>query len=209
MVPGVVKQHEANKARREAHAVFKQLQQQAWVQGVWSKVIGRHHALLNLYDVCGDNAVQNRSHAGICTVPIDQIRGSEGRCRDFDVSFRPLQDHSIERWISVACARQADVPLPAVALVRINDTYFVRDGHHRISVARWLGQKDIEAEVTVWHRRETDMQQANQTAALPAINPVQRPTKQLVELVARVGERLLTMLQKVQPVANRTLIPEG
>jgi hypothetical protein len=41
--------------------------------------------------------------------------------------------------------------LPPVVLVQVGDVYFVRDGHHRISVARALGQLDIEAEVTVWH----------------------------------------------------------
>jgi hypothetical protein len=40
--------------------------------------------------------------------------------------------------------------LPPVVLVQVGDVYFVRDGHHRISVARALGQLDIEAEVTVW-----------------------------------------------------------
>jgi len=42
-------------------------------------------------------------------------------------------------------------PLPPVELVQVGDVYFVRDGHHRISVARTVGQRDIEAEVTVWH----------------------------------------------------------
>jgi hypothetical protein len=41
--------------------------------------------------------------------------------------------------------------LPPVELVQVGDVYFVRDEHHRISVARTLGQLDIEAEVTVWH----------------------------------------------------------
>ena len=41
--------------------------------------------------------------------------------------------------------------MPPVELVQVRDAYFVRDGHHRISVARALGQRDIEAEVMVWH----------------------------------------------------------
>jgi hypothetical protein len=41
--------------------------------------------------------------------------------------------------------------MPPVELVQVKDAYFVRDGHHRISVARAMGQRDIEAEVMVWH----------------------------------------------------------
>jgi hypothetical protein len=48
-------------------------------------------------------------------------------------------------------ARQQGAKLPPVALIQVGDVYFVKDGHHRISVARALGQVEIEAVVTVWH----------------------------------------------------------
>jgi hypothetical protein len=83
-------------------------------------------------------------------VPIEQIRGSEGRSNDFDRDFHPLQEHCMSRWLRVAKARDQDKVLPPVVLVQVGDVYFVRDGHHRISVASALGQLDIEAEVTVW-----------------------------------------------------------
>jgi hypothetical protein len=56
----------------------------------------------------------------------------------------------MSRWLRVAAARDQGKVLPPVVLVQVEDVYFVRDGHHRISVARALGQLDIEAEVTVW-----------------------------------------------------------
>ena len=83
-------------------------------------------------------------------VPISQICGSEGRCHDFDRDFHPLQDHNKERWLGIARARQRGKALPPVELVRVGDVYFVLDGHHRISVARALGQRHIEAKVMVW-----------------------------------------------------------
>ena len=52
--------------------------------------------------------------------------------------------------MSVAGARIQDVPLPPVDLIQVGDRYFVRDGHHRISVARTFGQHFIEAETTVY-----------------------------------------------------------
>ena len=50
----------------------------------------------------------------------------------------------------VAAAWMAGVVFAPVQLIRVGDDYFVRDGHHRISVARALGQYAIEAEITVW-----------------------------------------------------------
>jgi hypothetical protein len=52
--------------------------------------------------------------------------------------------------LGIATARQRGKPLPPVELIQVGDVYFVRDGHHRISVARALGQRDIGAEVMVW-----------------------------------------------------------
>jgi hypothetical protein len=81
---------------------------------------------------------------------MNQIRGSEGRSRYFDRDFNPLYDRARGRWLNIARARQQGKDLPLVVLVQVGDIYFVKDGHHRISVARALGQKAIDARVTVW-----------------------------------------------------------
>lgn len=94
--------------------------------------------------------ITNRYHAGLQTVPLAQIQGSDGRSHDFDAAFRPCQKHSRESWLRVAQARLAGEALLPVELIQVGDVYFVRDGHHRISVARSMGQKTIDAEVTVW-----------------------------------------------------------
>ena len=121
------------------------------LQGMlWSALSRRSRRLLSLVEVDGACEVRSRRHAGIRAVPICRIRGSESRCDDFDRDFNPLQGRTAGRWQSVARARQQGRSLPPVDLVQVGDVYFVRDGHHRISVARALGQLDIEAEVTVW-----------------------------------------------------------
>jgi hypothetical protein len=117
----------------------------------WSTGSRDSRRLLDLSEIEGTCRVDARCYAGLHTVPIEQIRGSEGRSKDFDRDFHPLQDHCKGRWLRVAAARDQDKVLPPVVLVQVGDVYFVRDGHHRISVARALGQLDIEAEVTVWH----------------------------------------------------------
>ncbi|HSN74547.1 MAG TPA: transcriptional regulator, partial [Anaerolineae bacterium] len=76
--------------------------------------------------------------------------GSMGRTGDFDHHFHPLDDRLRSRWISVAMARRQFIPLPPVSLVQVGACYFVQDGHHRISVARALGESAIDAEVIVW-----------------------------------------------------------
>lgn len=117
---------------------------------VWSALMRRPHHLLDLRDVRTACALSGRHYAGIRSVPIRHIRGSEGRSKDFDADFQPLRQHTRERWMSVAIARGQGVALPAVELIQVGDLYFVRDGHHRVSVAKARGQEAIDAEVTVW-----------------------------------------------------------
>jgi hypothetical protein len=98
--------------------------------------------------------VHERRYTGVRSVPLDQIQGSEGRSTDFDRDFYPLQDRTRERWLGIARARRAGKSLPPVLLVQVDQVYYVRDGHHRISVARALGQRTIEAKVTIWRVSE-------------------------------------------------------
>lgn len=86
-------------------------------------------------------------YVGIQTVCLDCIRGTENRNSEFDTDFYPQADHLEERWVRVAVANIQGVKLPPVELLLVGDTYYVRDGHHRISVARALGQADIDAVV--------------------------------------------------------------
>lgn len=111
---------------------------------------GQSPELANLNSIVKSICVSNRHYKGVKSVEISKILGSEGRTKDFDISFRPLLKSQASRWLSVANARLADIPLPPVELVQVGDTYFVRDGHHRISVARSLGEEFIEAIIVSW-----------------------------------------------------------
>ena len=131
-----------------------QLYRRALDQGrrgkLWSMLTRRPRRLLALAVVEANCKIHARCDAGVQTVPIDQICGSEGRAGDFDRDFNPLQRHTQQRWLGIAAARRQGTKLPPVVLVRVGDLHFVRDGHHRISVARALGQSAIEAKVEVW-----------------------------------------------------------
>ena len=116
----------------------------------WSMLQGRSPGLHALEDVSTTCSVTSQNDGGIRPVPIGQIRGSEGRSLDFDRDFSPLQERTRERWLGIFAARRAGKELPPVSLVQVGDLYFVRDGHHRISVAQALGQTAVEARVTIW-----------------------------------------------------------
>jgi hypothetical protein len=81
-------------------------------------------------------------------VPINLIVGSEGRYRDFNKYFLPRSSHLRNRWVRVDEARLTDRILPPIQLYEIGGVYFVRDGNHRVSVARSQGTEQIDAEVT-------------------------------------------------------------
>ena len=104
--------------------------------------------LLSFHDVKEILKPRNEVYRGMQTVPINKIVGSEGRYRDFNKYFLPREEFLRARWESVDRAQIRDIPLPAIQLYEIGGAYFVRDGNHRVSVARSQGAEDIDAEVT-------------------------------------------------------------
>jgi hypothetical protein len=104
--------------------------------------------LLPLEDVRARLHVRGQHYLGNQTVPIHYIVGSEGRYADFDRKFAPRHEATKFRWMSIDRAHHEAVSLPAVELYKLGDIYFVKDGHHRISVARQQGQLEIDAIVT-------------------------------------------------------------
>ena len=85
---------------------------------------------------------------GLQIVPIGAIVGTVDRSRDFDRSFRPTSRRLRSRWEQIATAMRRGESMPPVDLLKVGEIYFVRDGHHRVSVACALGRADIDAYVT-------------------------------------------------------------
>jgi hypothetical protein len=85
---------------------------------------------------------------GLQVVPIATIVGTVDRGRDFDRAFRPTSGRVRSRWEQIATAMRRGEALPPVELYRIGEIHFVRDGHHRVSVACALGREEIDAYVT-------------------------------------------------------------
>ena len=85
---------------------------------------------------------------GLQTIPLDSIVGTVDRTRDFDRGFRPTTTRVRGRWQRIAAAQRRGEAFPPISVYRVGDLHFVRDGHHRVSVAKSLGREDIDAHVT-------------------------------------------------------------
>jgi hypothetical protein len=81
-------------------------------------------------------------------IPLDSIIGTVDRSREFDRDFRPTSPRVRERWQRINTAQRKGQAMPPIDVYRIGELHFVKDGHHRVSVARALGYKDINAYVT-------------------------------------------------------------
>ena len=85
---------------------------------------------------------------GLQSITLDSIVGTVGRGRDFDRAFRPVSGRTRTRWERIANAQRRGQDMPPISVYRIGDMHFVRDGHHRVSVARAHGLTHIDAYVT-------------------------------------------------------------
>jgi hypothetical protein len=85
---------------------------------------------------------------GLEAIDLDSIVGTVDRAREFDRRFRPTSGRVRPRWERINVAQRRGDPMPPIDVYRIGDLHFVKDGHHRVSVARALGHKDINAYVT-------------------------------------------------------------
>jgi hypothetical protein len=104
--------------------------------------------LLSFNDVKDILKPKNEVYRGSQTVPIKLIVGSEGRYHDFNKYFLPNAEHLRHRWQRVDEAHIKDIILPSIQIYEIGGVYFVRDGNHRVSVAKMQGVEFIDAEVT-------------------------------------------------------------
>jgi hypothetical protein len=95
----------------------------------------------------------NRLYLGRRVVEVSKIVGSVGRHRHFDRTFMPTKASMAERWKRVDKAYHRGVELAPVRLYKLGDIYFVEDGNHRVSVARYQGVEWIEAEVVEFYPR--------------------------------------------------------
>jgi hypothetical protein len=139
-LPGVDAQHDFLRARRRATLARLAARLRGEPDDVG--VILPYEEVIEALGFVSEHSV------GLQVVQLDLIVGTVDRGRDFDRGFRPTSRRVRSRWEQIAAAMRRGEPMPPVDLVRVGEIYFVRDGHHRVSVARALGRSDIDAYVT-------------------------------------------------------------
>jgi len=174
---------------------FRLAQRQVFFQHVLALLRGRSDELLSFDETRRLLRARQQKDEGTRMIPLERIVGSEGRYQDFTRTFLPRQGADRNRWMRLDRAVNVLADLPPIEVYEIGEVYFVRDGHHRVSVARANKFTEIEARVT---KLET---------------PVSlEPDVQIDELLLKAGSAEFleaTGLQRVRPQADVELTEPG
>lgn len=127
---------------------FHTARRRALVERVLDRLGGRKRYLLPFDEVVRlVRTAHQRPRRQPERIPLDRIVGSVGRYRDFTRTFLPTDAVEKERWVRIDALLQGP-GWPPIEVYKVGDVYFVRDGNHRVSVARAHNLPDIEAYVT-------------------------------------------------------------
>jgi hypothetical protein len=125
---------------------------------------------------------------GLRVVPLEAIVGTVDRDVEFDRGFRPTSPRLRTRWERINAAQRRGTTMPPVSLYKVGELYFVRDGHHRVSVAKSLGRADIDAYVVEVETR-VKMGSETRVSDLP-IKDHERLFRERVPLPAEARRRI-------------------
>ncbi len=131
----------------QAREDFNKARSKASISRILNTLTPERQRLLSLEEVKNLIKPTTETYIGMKAVDISLIVGSEGRYKDFNRTFLPKREFIRDRWENIDKAHLKSVILPAIKLYEIGGTYFVRDGNHRVSVAKMQGVMSIDAEV--------------------------------------------------------------
>jgi len=132
-------------SRNSAIEVFQNLRLRATLIDWVSWVFGKNTRLVPFYEKVS-RPPTNFTYIGLRDIPVRKIVGSLGREKDFDASFRPLKAHLRDRWVSIYLLFEKG-EVPPIKVYKVDDVYYVEDGHHRVSVANSRDMAFIQAEI--------------------------------------------------------------
>lgn len=139
--------------KSEARHEWKRARRKARWDKMTKKRPGEPTHLHDFNDIAQRLNLRHAVYLGVQNVPLEAIVGSVGRYKDFTTAFLPGDDGLKARWENIAAIYLDPTSggVPPVDLVKVGSSYFVKDGNHRVSVARQLKLIDIEA--YVWEHR--------------------------------------------------------
>ncbi len=132
---------------------FRKARRRADVRAILSLLSGGENRLLSYEEVRRQLRAVEGARRQLEDIPLSKIVGSVGRYQDFNREFLPLVNEDETRWVNVKLAMTGLEGVPPIEAYRIGDAYFVKDGNHRVSVARQIGAKSIQGYVTTVHSR--------------------------------------------------------
>ncbi len=129
---------------------FDSARARAFRRSLTTILTGRAQRLRSIEPMLRAAGFEGRSFGGVKEIPVDHIVGSAApdvKTGDFDPAFLPLNRRMRERWTRIYQAMVEGDELPPIDVYKVDDNYYVIDGHHRVSVARNLGRPVINARV--------------------------------------------------------------
>lgn len=132
-----------------SEAAFQQAKQRGFWETAWSRLWRRSTELAGFNQQSGPGLSGQTVSLGWQDVSLAQIVGSVSRAQDYTRNFAPRHNdsQSKERWRTIYTLAVTGKGFPPVTIYKIGAAYFVEDGHHRVSVARYLGWQTIQAQV--------------------------------------------------------------
>ncbi len=134
--------------RQAAIEEFHAARLQANIERIRAQLSGKSADLLSFEEVRRRIHAKETARRELKEIPLDAIIGSVGRYKDFTRSFFPKVHGDLERWSRIHALTGSMEGLPPIEVYQIGSAYFVRDGNHRVSVARSQQLDVIEAYVT-------------------------------------------------------------
>jgi hypothetical protein len=126
---------------------FHRARRQAVLESLLSRLSGKPADLLSFDEVIGKLGMRSTASLGVQQILVKDIIGSVGRYQDFTRTFLPRLESDESRWVRVGAAAPSVAQLPPIQVYKIDESYFVLDGNHRVSLARQQRLRYIDAEV--------------------------------------------------------------
>lgn len=131
-----------------ARGEFQRLHRRARLRTLIDRLLGRPSELRALGDLRVESPARGGGVRRLTQVCLDRVLGSVDRAHDYTRGFLPRLGGDEDRWARIRLAIEGDQGVPPLELLEVDGTYYVRDGHHRVSVLKHLGVRSFEAYVT-------------------------------------------------------------
>ena len=129
---------------------FDAARARAFRRAVRSILTGRARRMRSIEPLLRAAGMEGRADRGTKEIPLDRVVGSvapDAKTADFDPVFLPVHRRLRDRWTRIYRAMVEGDELPPIDVYKVDGSYYVIDGHHRVSVAKKLGRPALNARV--------------------------------------------------------------